>query len=251
MCSASGLMSASCHEQQMYPCGSWWSLVALHSTFARCSYFKRCGIATRRNEGACGLGCPSACRGPTTRASYAALLILALSGFVTSFGAHIVATNLPSYAEAAHIGPFMIGLLIGVYDFAELFGKPTASFIADRPLKRYPPRRPRYLRRRFAAVPRAAVWLFAAGVFVQGLERRLCRRFPSPSWLVISRLVGESVRNLQCRKRRGLRDRPCARRLHRSALRIRDYLCDIERPRNRCPIAQSLSPERPCQSWRA
>ena len=51
---------------------------------------------------------------------------------MTSFGAHIVATNLPSYAEAAHVGPFMIGLLIGVYDFAELFGKPTAGFIADR-----------------------------------------------------------------------------------------------------------------------
>ena len=78
------------------------------------------------------LGAPLARRGPTTRASYVALLILALSGFVTSFGAHIVATNLPSYAEAAHVGPFMIGLLIGVYDFAELFGKPTAGFIADR-----------------------------------------------------------------------------------------------------------------------
>ncbi len=51
---------------------------------------------------------------------------------MTSFGAHIVATNLPSYAVAAHIGPFMIGLLIGVYDFAELFGKPTAGVIADR-----------------------------------------------------------------------------------------------------------------------
>ncbi len=60
------------------------------------------------------------------------LFILALSGFVTSFGAHIVATNLPAYAETVGVGAFMIGLLIGVYDFAELFAKPAAGFIADR-----------------------------------------------------------------------------------------------------------------------
>lgn len=60
------------------------------------------------------------------------LIILALSGFVTSFGAHIVATNLPSYAETVGVGAFMIGLLIGVYDFAELFAKPFAGFVADR-----------------------------------------------------------------------------------------------------------------------
>lgn len=58
--------------------------------------------------------------------------ILASCGFVTSFGAHIVATNLPWYAETAGVGAFMIGLLIGVYDFAELFAKPLAGFIADR-----------------------------------------------------------------------------------------------------------------------
>ena len=63
---------------------------------------------------------------------FSRLLILALCGFVTSFGAHIVAVNLPSYAEAQHVGAFMIGLLIGVYDFAELFAKPVAGFLADR-----------------------------------------------------------------------------------------------------------------------
>ena len=63
---------------------------------------------------------------------YGSLIILALCGFVTSFGAHIVATNLPWYAETAGVGAFMIGLLIGVYDFAELFAKPFAGFIADR-----------------------------------------------------------------------------------------------------------------------
>jgi MFS family permease len=60
------------------------------------------------------------------------LAILSLSGFVTSFGAHIVATNLPAYAETVGAGAMMIGLLIAVYDFAELFAKPTAGFVADR-----------------------------------------------------------------------------------------------------------------------
>ncbi|MDQ3314379.1 MAG: MFS transporter, partial [Verrucomicrobiota bacterium] len=64
--------------------------------------------------------------------NYVFLLILALCGFVTSFGAHIVATNLPSYAEAIGAGALVIGLLIAVYDFAELFAKPLAGFIADR-----------------------------------------------------------------------------------------------------------------------
>ncbi|TCT10237.1 MFS transporter [Paralcaligenes ureilyticus] len=60
------------------------------------------------------------------------LVILALCGFVTSFGAHIVVTNLPAYAQVVGVGAFMIGLLIAVYDFAELFAKPAAGFIADR-----------------------------------------------------------------------------------------------------------------------
>lgn len=60
------------------------------------------------------------------------LAILSLAGFVTSFGAHIVATNLPSYAQTVGAGAFMIGLLIAVYDFAELFAKPVAGYIADR-----------------------------------------------------------------------------------------------------------------------
>ncbi len=67
-----------------------------------------------------------------TSTVYFYLLILALCGFVTSFGAHIVATNLPSYAEKVGAGAFMIGLLIAVYDFAELFAKPLAGFVADK-----------------------------------------------------------------------------------------------------------------------
>ena len=68
----------------------------------------------------------------TLKWRYGYLVILALCGFVTSFGAHIVATNLPSYAKVVGVGAFMIGLLIAVYDFAELFAKPAAGFIADR-----------------------------------------------------------------------------------------------------------------------
>jgi MFS transporter, ACDE family, multidrug resistance protein len=60
------------------------------------------------------------------------LATLALSGFVTSFGAHVVATNLPTYAETVGAGAFAIGLLIAVYDFAELFAKPAAGMLADR-----------------------------------------------------------------------------------------------------------------------
>ncbi|MEJ7597041.1 MAG: MFS transporter [Kofleriaceae bacterium] len=60
------------------------------------------------------------------------LLILALSGFVTSFGAHVVAVNLPDYAKTVGVGALMIGLLIAVYDLAELIAKPAAGLIADR-----------------------------------------------------------------------------------------------------------------------
>ena len=51
---------------------------------------------------------------------------------MTSFGAHVVATNLPTYAETVGAGAFAIGLLIAVYDFAELFAKPAAGVVADR-----------------------------------------------------------------------------------------------------------------------
>jgi MFS family permease len=52
--------------------------------------------------------------------------------FVTSFGAHVVAVNLPVYANQVGAGAFMIGLLIAVYDFAELGAKPVFGFVADR-----------------------------------------------------------------------------------------------------------------------
>ena len=60
------------------------------------------------------------------------LLILSLAGFVTSFGAHIIAVNLPTYATATGTGLFGIGVLIAVYDLAEVIAKPVFGFIADR-----------------------------------------------------------------------------------------------------------------------
>jgi MFS family permease len=60
------------------------------------------------------------------------LLILGFVAFVTSYGAHVVAVNLPAYAEQIGVGPAMIGLLIAVYDFAEIAAKPAFGFIADR-----------------------------------------------------------------------------------------------------------------------
>jgi MFS family permease len=60
------------------------------------------------------------------------LVILGFVAFVTSFGAHVVAVNLPVYAQQVGAGAFVIGLLIAVYDFAELGAKPVFGLVADR-----------------------------------------------------------------------------------------------------------------------
>ncbi len=57
---------------------------------------------------------------------------LGFVGFVTSFGAHIVAVNLPTYAKEVGIGLAMIGVLIAAYDFAEIVAKPLFGLAADR-----------------------------------------------------------------------------------------------------------------------
>lgn len=59
-------------------------------------------------------------------------VILGFVGFVTSFGAHIVAVNLPTYAEQVGVGVAVIGLLIAAYDFAEILAKPLFGALADR-----------------------------------------------------------------------------------------------------------------------
>jgi MFS family permease len=57
---------------------------------------------------------------------------LGFVGFVTSFGAHIVAVNLPTYAARVGAGVAVIGLLIAVYDLAEIVAKPLFGALADR-----------------------------------------------------------------------------------------------------------------------
>ncbi len=59
-------------------------------------------------------------------------LILGFVGFVTSFGAHIVAVNLPVYAKQVGFGVALIGVLIAAYDFAEIVAKPVFGVLADR-----------------------------------------------------------------------------------------------------------------------
>ena len=58
--------------------------------------------------------------------------ILGFVGFVTSFGAHVVTVNLPIYAQQVGVGLAMIGILIAVYDFAEIIAKPISGFFADK-----------------------------------------------------------------------------------------------------------------------
>src|SRR2546428_1195708 len=59
-------------------------------------------------------------------------VVLGFVAFVTSFGAHVVAVNLPVYARQVGVGLAMIGLLIAIYDFAEIVAKPIFGYIADR-----------------------------------------------------------------------------------------------------------------------
>jgi MFS transporter, ACDE family, multidrug resistance protein len=74
----------------------------------------------------------TAVAGATTQPHVWYALVLGLVGFVTSFGAHIVAVNLPTYAEQVGVGIAVIGLLIAVYDLAEIIAKPLFGALADR-----------------------------------------------------------------------------------------------------------------------
>lgn len=63
---------------------------------------------------------------------YYYLIILALCGFLTSFAFQIVNTNLAVYGKLIGAGTFILGLIMGVYGFAELIMKPVAGFLGDR-----------------------------------------------------------------------------------------------------------------------
>ncbi len=54
------------------------------------------------------------------------------AGFVTAFGAHAVAANLGRYTLARHGSLWELGLLLGIYDGAEVVLKPVFGALADR-----------------------------------------------------------------------------------------------------------------------
>jgi MFS transporter, ACDE family, multidrug resistance protein len=58
------------------------------------------------------------------------LIVLSLTGFVTSFGAYVVAANLPSYSRETGAGLIVIGFLIALYDIAEIFIKPLGALLS-------------------------------------------------------------------------------------------------------------------------
>ena len=60
------------------------------------------------------------------------VVILGFVAFVTSFGAHVVAVNLPAYAAQVGVGVAVIGLLIAAYDAAEVVAKPVFGALADK-----------------------------------------------------------------------------------------------------------------------
>jgi MFS family permease len=60
------------------------------------------------------------------------LLPLYAAGFVTAFGAHAVAANLAGYGRGRHVSFVELGVLLAVYDGAEVVLKPVFGTLADR-----------------------------------------------------------------------------------------------------------------------
>ena len=61
-----------------------------------------------------------------------ALLPLYAAGFVTAFGAHSIAASLGGYTGGQHASLLYLGLLLAVYDGAEVVLKPVFGSLADR-----------------------------------------------------------------------------------------------------------------------
>src|SRR6478752_2726662 len=69
---------------------------------------------------------------PPTRADRRVLLPLYAAGFVTAFGAHSIAASLGVYAGQQQASLLTLGLLLAVYDGAEVILKPIFGSLADR-----------------------------------------------------------------------------------------------------------------------
>jgi DHA1 family tetracycline resistance protein-like MFS transporter len=72
---------------------------------------------------------PSAAVGISARGR---LLPLYAAGFVTAFGAHTIAASLGGYTHGQHASLLALGLLLAVYDGAEVALKPVFGSLADR-----------------------------------------------------------------------------------------------------------------------
>jgi len=71
-------------------------------------------------------------RGAHSAGSRAQLLPLYAAGFVTAFGAHSIAASLGGYVHGQHASLLALGLLLAVYDGAEVALKPVFGSLADR-----------------------------------------------------------------------------------------------------------------------
>jgi DHA1 family tetracycline resistance protein-like MFS transporter len=70
---------------------------------------------------------------PTTPpATRAGLWPLLAAGFVTAFGAHAIAATLGRYASDRHASLLQLGVLLALYDGAEILLKPAFGALADR-----------------------------------------------------------------------------------------------------------------------
>lgn len=70
--------------------------------------------------------------GPDTRGRRAASVSLYAAGFTTAFGAHSIAANLGGYTDARYEPLLVLGVLLAVYDGAEVVLKPVFGALADR-----------------------------------------------------------------------------------------------------------------------
>jgi len=66
------------------------------------------------------------------RTDFRQLLPVYGAGFVTAFGAHAVAADLGGYTLGHHQGLFALGLILGIYDVAEILLKPLFGMVVDR-----------------------------------------------------------------------------------------------------------------------
>src|ERR687888_961517 len=69
---------------------------------------------------------------PTSAGVRAALGPLLAAGFVTAFGAHAIAATLGRYTAGRHASLAELGVLLALYDAAEVILKPAFGALADR-----------------------------------------------------------------------------------------------------------------------